>query len=161
MHPHVLASELDSIATAVFLYAGHQWDVNLLMWNKIKIIDQTMTLEFIAQSIVHAPDFYGTSSRMAMITVSVSRTESVITDLNIRQLYSRFHNNCGELFWLISQSIIRFKVGSTFRLYWVRFQYLGDAQQVRPTLPFTKLKYMCINHYIMWLVGWLHAKGFF
>ena len=41
-----------------------------------------MTHIFIAQSIVRAPDFGGTTLRvaMAMITDSVSDTESVITD---------------------------------------------------------------------------------
>ena len=47
---------------------------------KIKVIDQAVTLEFIAQSIVGAPDFWGTTLRMAMVTDSVSHTESVITD---------------------------------------------------------------------------------
>ena len=39
-----------------------------------------MTPEFIAQSIVRAPDFWGTTLLMAMITDSVSHTASVITD---------------------------------------------------------------------------------
>ena len=38
-----------------------------------------MTPEFIAQSIGRAPDFWGTTLRMAMITDSVSHTASVIT----------------------------------------------------------------------------------
>ena len=46
----------------------------------MKIIDQTMTPEFIAQSIARALDFWGTTLRMAMITDSVSHTASVITD---------------------------------------------------------------------------------
>ena len=39
-----------------------------------------MTQQSITQSIVCAPDFWGTTLRMAMITDSVSHTESVITD---------------------------------------------------------------------------------
>ena len=39
-----------------------------------------MTTEFIAQSIVRAPDLWGTTLRMAMITDSVSHTASAITD---------------------------------------------------------------------------------
>ena len=39
-----------------------------------------MTQQLIAQSIVRAPDFWGTTLRMAIITESVLHTESVITD---------------------------------------------------------------------------------
>ena len=37
-----------------------------------------MTPEFIAQSIVRAPDFWGTTLRMAMITDSQTRTQHLL-----------------------------------------------------------------------------------
>ena len=41
-----------------------------------------MTQYFIAQLIVRVSEFWGTASRIAMITDSGSHTESVITDYN-------------------------------------------------------------------------------
>ena len=40
-----------------------------------------MTNELISESIFSAPDFWGTTLRMAMITDSASHTAYVITDL--------------------------------------------------------------------------------
>ena len=51
---------------------------------KIKVIDQTLTLEFIAQSIVGAPDFWGTTLRMAMVTDSVLHTRVCYYGLNVK-----------------------------------------------------------------------------
>ena len=59
----------------------------------------------IAQSIVHAPDFWGTTLQMAMIADSVSHTASVITlnvMLNCYEITSHmgvnieFHDICTE-----------------------------------------------------------------
>ena len=39
--------------------------------NNIKIIDQTITQKLIAQSIVRVPDFWRTTTRMAILTYSL------------------------------------------------------------------------------------------